>query len=85
MIMDWMRDFAGSRDSLRRRTLTGGNWLMGKSLICGALELMRAAIFFFHGLRVDVISGLISHFLATIMAFTQLKSPSPTGNHENCE
>lgn len=45
MIMDRMRDFAGSRDSLRRRTFTGGNWLMGKSLICGALELVRAAIF----------------------------------------
>lgn len=45
MILDWMRDFAGSRDSLRRRTLAGSNWLMGKSLICGALELVRAAIF----------------------------------------
>jgi len=40
-----LKDQLGGTDSLRRKALSGGGWLLGRSAIVGAIDLTRTVIF----------------------------------------
>jgi O-antigen/teichoic acid export membrane protein len=41
----WLENHFGGAQSLRRKALTGGGWLLGRSIMLGAIDLTRTAIF----------------------------------------
>jgi O-antigen/teichoic acid export membrane protein len=45
MIAEVLEKLIGSEHSLRRKAITGSNWLMVKSVVIAALDLARAAVF----------------------------------------
>jgi O-antigen/teichoic acid export membrane protein len=41
----WLENHCGGAQSLRRKALSGGGWLLGRSLVLGVIDLTRTAIF----------------------------------------
>lgn len=68
-----VRDLLGGPGSLRRRTIFGGNWLLGKSIATGLLDFAKTAVFarvlmeYDYGLMALAVmaTGLLESFTST--------------------